>query len=203
MLFNSLQFVFFFFSVTVAYFAIPHRLRWILLLGASYYFYACWNVGYLTLILSSTTVTYLTGLKMGTGVSSYRKKACLVISLAVNLGLIMVFKYYNFFNESFRCLFAEMGLEYRIPNLDVLLPVGISFYTFQALSYSIDVYKGQRAPERHPGIFALYIAFFPQLVAGPIERSLRLLPQFHKKLYFDYDRITDGFSLVEFIYFQF
>jgi D-alanyl-lipoteichoic acid acyltransferase DltB (MBOAT superfamily) len=202
MLFNSLEFIAFFIFVAFGYFALPHRFRWILLLLASYFFYACWKPAYLVLILSSTLVTYGTGLMMGRLGERQKRRKYVAISLIVNLGLIFTFKYFNFFSHSITALLELTGAPYRIVTLDVLLPVGISFYTFQALSYTVDVYRGERAPERHLGVFALYVAFFPQLVAGPIERSTRLLPQFFEKMRFDYARVTEGLSLMLFGFFK-
>jgi len=131
-----------------------------------------------------------------------RRRKYLILSLLLNLGLLFSFKYFNFFNDSLRIILTRYNIFYNIPNLKVLLPIGISFYTFQTLSYTIDVYRGKRDPERHLGIFALYVAFFPQLVAGPIERSTRLLPQFRKQHTFDYKRVTNGLKLMAWGYFQ-
>jgi D-alanyl-lipoteichoic acid acyltransferase DltB (MBOAT superfamily) len=182
--------------VVAVYFAIPYRFRWVLLLCASYYFYICWKPVYALLLFLSTFVVYYAGIQMGkTEIKSKRKKF-LILSLFSNLGLLFLFKYYHFFNDSLRTLFAQYNLFYGIPALKFLLPVGISFYTFKSLSYSIDVYRGNQAPEKHLGIFALYVAFFPQLLAGPIERSTRLLPQLRKAFYFDYQRVTEGAKLI-------
>ena len=192
MLFNSLDFVFFFPLVVCAYFLTPHRYRWVLLLAASYYFYACWKAEYLVLIVASTLVDYGVGLRMGSLPTRKARRPYLILSLCSNLGILFAFKYFNFFNESVRALFDQFNLFYDVPAFDVLLPVGISFYTFQTLAYSIDVYRGKQQPERHLGIFALYVSFFPQLVAGPIERSERLLPQFYQKHGFNRQRAVHG-----------
>ncbi len=201
MLFNSLHFLGFFPIVVLVYFLLPRRARWAWLLGASYYFYAAWRVEYLGLILISTLTDYTVGRRMGSISEQRRRTPYLLISLVVNLGILFTFKYFNFFNDSTRSLFALFGLDYQLTNLDVLLPVGISFYTFQTLSYTIDVWRGQLEPERHLGRFALYIAFFPQLVAGPIERASRLLPQFRSAftdapVRFDPARVTSGLRLM-------
>ena len=156
----------------------------------------CWKAEYLLLILGSTVVDYVAALQMSRQSSKTKKKLYLILSLVVNLGLLFGFKYFNFFNESIRTVFNHYNLFYNVPMFNVLLPVGISFYTFQTLSYTIDVYLGEREPEKHLGIFALYVAFFPQLVAGPIERSTRLIPQLVKKFNFDYDRVTNGLKLM-------
>ncbi|MBD3170335.1 MAG: MBOAT family protein [candidate division Zixibacteria bacterium] len=196
MLFNSLHYLVFFPVVVAIYFSIPHRYRWILLLSASYYFYMCWKAEYLFLILISTAIDYFCGLQMGKRVKRESRRKFLILSLFTNLGLLFSFKYFNFFNDSMRDLFNQFNIFYNIPAFDVLLPVGISFYTFQTLSYTIDVYRGVKKPERHPGIFAVYVAFFPQLVAGPIERSVRLMPQFYEQKSFDYQRVTDGLKIM-------
>ncbi len=163
---------------------------------ASYYFYMCWKVEYVILIIISTLVDYIAGIQMGKATDKSRKRKFLVLSLVINLGLLFVFKYYNFFNDSARAVFNHFNIFYNVPAFDLLLPVGISFYTFQTLSYSLDVYRGTREPEKHLGIFAIYVAFFPQLVAGPIERSTRLLPQFREEKTFDYLRVTNGLKLI-------
>jgi len=199
MLFNSIEFLIFFAVVITAYFILKSKHRWILLLAASYYFYMSWNPAYIILIILSTIVDYFAGLKMGSTDDKSKRKKYLFGSLFINLGMLFFFKYYNFFNESFKYLTKEVSiLQYGgvLPTFDLLLPVGISFYTFQTLSYTIDVYRGEKEPEKHFGIFALYVSFFPQLVAGPIERSTRLLPQFKEEYKFDYIRVTDGFKLM-------
>ncbi|MBA2671694.1 MAG: MBOAT family protein [Gemmatimonadetes bacterium] len=202
MLFNSLEFLIFFPVVVALYFATPHRFRWVLLLAASYYFYASWKLEYLLLIIFSTLVDYGAALAMeGARKQAYRK-ALLALSLCANLGLLFAFKYFNFFNEATREVFDRFNVFYGVPAFDVLLPVGISFYTFQTLSYSIDVYRGRQVPERHLGIFALYVSFFPQLVAGPIERSTRLLPQFFERHGFDSASVTSGLRLMMWGFFK-
>jgi alginate O-acetyltransferase complex protein AlgI len=196
MLFNSLQFVFFFPIVVAVYFATPQRFRWLFLLAASYYFYAAWKPEYLVLIFASTLVDYLCGLGMGRWSVQRVRKALLGLSIATNIGILFAFKYLSFFNESVRAALNSVNVFYGAPALDILLPVGISFYTFQSLSYSIDVYRGVTPPQRHFGIFALYVSFFPQLVAGPIERSYRLLPQFFEHRGFDAARAASGLRLM-------
>jgi D-alanyl-lipoteichoic acid acyltransferase DltB (MBOAT superfamily) len=192
MLFNSAEFIIFFPIVVLLYFALPHKWRWGLLLTASYYFYMCWKAEYIILIIASTFIDYFAGHRMGQLKEKARRRKYLLLSLCTNLGLLFAFKYFNFFNESTRAIFNQFNLFYSVPAFSVLLPVGISFYTFQTLSYSIDVYRGNREPEKHLGVFALYVAFFPQLVAGPIERSTHLIPQFFEKHDFDYHRVTNG-----------
>ncbi|MCK9378669.1 MAG: MBOAT family protein [Candidatus Moranbacteria bacterium] len=196
MLFNSIQFLIFFPTVILLYFWIPYRYRWILLLIASYYFYMSWKPEYAVLILLSTAVDYYAGIKMGDAKDKNEKKKYLFASFVFNLGLLFTFKYFNFFSDSFRLFVDQFSLQFDPIHLKLLLPVGISFYTFQSLSYTIDVYRERIKPERHFGIFALYVSFFPQLVAGPIERADNLLPQFRKKFDFDYKRITDGLKIM-------
>jgi len=196
MLFNSLQFAIFFIVVVSIYFSIPHRYRWILLLIASYYFYMCWNAKYIILIAFSTLVDYFAGLQMNRISEKRKRTKYLVMSLVTNLGLLFTFKYFNFFSRSVSEFFQAISIPVQPPLLHVLLPVGISFYTFQTLSYTIDVYRGKIPHEKHLGIFALYVSFFPQLVAGPIERASNLLPQFYKKMTFDDERIASGLRLM-------
>lgn len=202
MLFNSLQFLVFFPLVIIFFFAIPHRIRWILLLIASYYFYMSWKAEYIILILVSTLIDYYAGLKMSTKATKKERKKYLYLSIFVNLGLLFTFKYYNFFSESLYEFLSLMKINIPQHLLTVLLPIGISFYTFQTLSYSIDIYNGKIKPERHLGKFALFVSFFPQLVAGPIERAGNILPQLNKKITFDYVRVTNGLKLMAWGYFK-
>lgn len=196
MLFNSFEYIIFFPIVVAIYFALPHRWRWAFLLAASYYFYMCWRVEYIFLIIASTLVDYYAGLMMGKIREKRKRKKYLVLSIVINLGLLFSFKYLNFFTTSVNEAFHYFNIFHDIPLFKVLLPVGISFYTFQTLSYTIDVYRGRTKTEYHLGKFALYVAFFPQLVAGPIERSYRLLPQFNERKYIDYNRIVSGLKLM-------
>lgn len=196
MQFNSLEFLVFFLVVVTAYFAMPVRRRWILLLAASYWFYMAWRPVYALLIVTSTLIDYTAAILMSRTSRPAVRKRCLILSLTGNFGLLFAFKYFNFFSESLDRLLAITGLSIELPFLDVLLPVGISFYTFQTVSYTIEVYRGRQEPERHLGRFALYVAFFPQLVAGPIERPQNLLPQLATRHDFDYDRIRNGLILM-------
>ena len=202
MLFNSLEFIVFFPIVVAAYFAINPRYRWILLLIASYYFYMCWNYKYIILIIFSTVIDYVAARGMYAAQKKSIKQFYLFGSLISNLGLLFFFKYFNFFGENINAIFSQLNIFYNVPVYDFLLPVGISFYTFQTLSYTIDVYRESREPEYHFGKFALYVAFFPQLVAGPIERSSRLLPQFHQVFTFEYERIKNGIILMTWGFFK-
>lgn len=202
MLFNSFEFLVFFPCVIALYFALPHRFRWMFLLAASYYFYMCWKAEYLILIILSTAVDYYASIQMNKYTEKRQRKPFLYLSLIINLGVLFGFKYFNFFNESVNAVFDQLNIFYNVPAFDVLLPVGISFYTFQTLSYTIDVYKGRLNPERHFGIFALYVSFWPQLVAGPIERPQNLLHQFYEKHSFNYENVTNGLKLMAWGFFK-
>lgn len=196
MVFNSLEFALFFIVVVAAYFALPHRFRWVLLLGASYYFYMSWKVEYGFLLLATTFLDYCLARGIQTANRAGLKKVFLLCSLISNLGMLFAFKYWTFFSDSTRVVFEQFGLAVHIPYMELLLPVGISFYVFQSLSYTIDVYTGKQQAEKHFGIFATYVSFFPQLVAGPIERSTHLLPQFRQEHTFDYRDVVDGLKLI-------
>lgn len=205
MLFNSVQFIFFFAAVFVAYFVCVHIIKrnsvtQAVLLAFSLFFYACWKPAYLCLILISVVITYLSGI----GMEKYSSKKGLILtcSLVSNFAILFFFKYYNFFAESLTWTFGKFGTNFQIPYLNVLLPVGISFYTFQALGYSIDVYKSKIAAEKNFITYALFVTFFPQLVAGPIERTGNLLPQFKVDHEFDYKRITNGLKLAAWGFFE-
>ncbi len=195
MLFNSFEFLVYFPVVVAIYFALPHRWRWLHLLLASYVFYMAWEPAYALLIAASTIVDYFVGLRLPQA-EGIRRKALLGVSLTLNLGLLFSFKYYNLINGTFQAMMGLVGLEWPLPESTLLLPVGISFYTFQTLGYTIDVYRGQQAPEPHLGRFALYVSFFPQLVAGPIERASRLLPQFRQDFDWDNTRVISGLRLM-------
>ena len=196
MLFHSIPFLIFFFIVGVTYFAIPYHYRWVLLLCASYLFYASFHPGYLFLLFSLTLINYYAALRMGTNRVVSQRRRYLVFCLLSNIGLLLIFKYYNFFTQSLTTFFGQYQIPFNIPALNILLPIGISFYIFKNMSYAIDVYRGEKTPEKHLGFYALYVAFFPQLLAGPIERATRLLPQLHKKFDFDYDRVIQGLRLM-------
>lgn len=191
MLFNSIAFLIFFPIVFFTYFAAPYRLRWPLLLVASWYFYMSWRTEYIFLLLASTVLDYVCGMRIEAN-TGRRRLAWFLLSIGGNLGQLFWFKYYGFASRALQQAFHFGGIDMRVPVYDIVLPVGISFYTFQSLSYTIEVYRGNLAAQRHFGIFALYIAFFPQLVAGPIERATHLLPQFLTSKDFDYDRVVSG-----------
>ena len=201
MLFNSAQFLVFFVVVTALYFLIPHRFRWSLLLGASCYFYMVFKPVYILILAFTITVDYVAGIAIENAPQP-RRKLYLLASICANLGVLMMFKYYNFVNLALGDLFHSAGLPYSMPLLRMLLPIGLSFHVFQSLSYTIEVYRGHTPAERHAGIFALYVMFYPQLVAGPIERPQNLLHQFHAEHYFDYKRVVAGLQLMMFGFFK-
>ncbi|MBB6610722.1 MBOAT family protein [Pontibacter sp. Tf4] len=194
MLFNSTEFFIFFPVVVTLYFLTPANRRWIILLLASYYFYMSWKPAYTIILLVSTLIDYLCGFAMSryTDEEKHRRKPFLYLSLLSNLGILGLFKYYNFFNESAQQLAHGLNVAYAAPAFELLLPMGISFYTFQTMSYSIDVYHGRIKAEKHLGIFALFVTFFPQLVAGPIERAGNLIGQLRNTYDFDYSRVVAG-----------
>ena len=194
MSFVSIEFIAFAALVIPLFFWMRQNLRWLLLLGASYVFYAYWQPSYVLLILFSTLVDYVVALALeGTATeNTWRRKLLFACSLTANIGLLFIFKYANLFSQAATDLSVALGMPLAFGALDVLLPVGISFYTFQSMAYTFDVYRGRLSAERHLGIFALYVAFFPQLVAGPIERAGNMLPQFRRMFSFDYDRIVSG-----------
>jgi D-alanyl-lipoteichoic acid acyltransferase DltB (MBOAT superfamily) len=196
MLFNSLEFFFFFPVVLFVLFLIPKKTQWIWLLASSYYFYMGWNAKYALLIFTSTVVTFGASLLIDKAKTKQIKKTWVFLSFFINLSILFFFKYYNFAIDSITAVYNKIGMTVDLPILDVLLPVGISFYTFQALSYTVDVYRGDIKPTRHFGKYALFVSFFPQLVAGPIERTTNLLPQFDRKVKFDYDRMKSGLYLI-------
>ena len=197
MLFNSVDFLLFFPLVTALYFLLPPGARWVWLLLASYYFYMCWNARYALLIALSTLITYASGLLIHrSGERQGLKKLWVFLSFASNLAILFFFKYFDFFLDNLSAVLALGGIVLRRPGFDVVLPVGISFYTFQALSYTVDVYRREVEPEKNPFRYALFVSFFPQLVAGPIERSKNLLGQLYERHSFDPDRVREGLLLM-------
>lgn len=197
MSFNSKLFPVCFALVAALYFALPDRYRWKLLLVASYAFYMAWKPIYVIWLIGITILDYWCGLRMGRlEAHDAQRKKWLALSIGGDLALLLVFKYASFANDIVRSLASHAGLAWPFPAWHILLPLGISFHTLQTIGYSIDVYRGRREPERNLGIFALYVSFFPQMVAGPIERANHLLPQFHRPHAFDYDRAVSGLRLM-------
>ena len=204
MLFNSLQFLLFFPVVVAAYYVMPQRIRMYWLLAASYFFYMCWNAKYALLLLFTTAVTYISGLllekiKQGKREGIKKKHAMNLVvagSFTANLLVLFYFKYYNFAVVTLMQIFEKLHIRLVIPTFDILLPVGISFFTFQALSYTMDVYRDDIYAEKNFFRYALFVSFFPQLVAGPIERSRNLLRQLARPKPFDYERAKEGLLLM-------
>lgn len=196
MLLNTLKFAAFFLVIAVTYFAIPYRFRWALLLAGSYYFFIVGGKPhYVLVILVSTAVTYYCGMRMGEKETRSGRGPFLAIAIAVNLGFLFFFKYLNLFGIDLESLLAHANILEGSEGLGLIVPLGISFYTLQTLSYLVDVYRGDIRPERHFGYLALYVSFFPTLLAGPIERGSHLLPQLHGHYRFDYDRVTYAIKL--------
>ncbi len=177
MLFNSYEFWAFCIIVLAVYFRLGHRAQNRFLLAASYFFYGCWDWRFLSLIWVSTVVDYVVAHRVAASVEQRHRRAWLFVSVATNLGILGFFKYFGFFAGELDSLLSSYGLSVMLPTLEIVLPVGISFYTFQTMSYTIDVYRGDAQPVSRFDDFALFVCFFPQLVAGPIERSARLIPQ--------------------------
>jgi D-alanyl-lipoteichoic acid acyltransferase DltB (MBOAT superfamily) len=199
MLFNSIDFAIFLPIVFILYWFVTKgnlKLQNLLIVAASYLFYGWWDWRFLLLIVFSTLVDYSVGRKLKTEENQRNRKALLWISIAVNLGFLGFFKYYNFFLDSFITAFLFFGTEIQGSSLNIILPVGISFYTFQTLSYTIDVYKKQLEPTKDLIAFSAFVSFFPQLVAGPIERASSLLPQFYEKRHFVYNLFSEGIKLM-------
>lgn len=192
MLFNSFEFAIYFPIVTVLYFVLPHRWRCAWLLAASAFFYASFVPAYLLILVGLIAVDYVAGLLIDQAKSTATRRSWLVASLIANVGVLSFFKYFNFVNENLNQLFAFVGWHYLVSNLKVILPIGLSFHTFQSMSYTIEVYKRRQKAERNLGIYALYVLFYPQLVAGPIERPQNLLHQLRAIHHPRYDRITRG-----------
>ena len=195
MLFNSIDFAIFLPIVLILYWFVANKnlkLQNFLIVAASYLFYGWWDWRFLSLILLSTIVDYSVGIGLLKQENITKRKILLWTSILVNLGFLGFFKYYNFFLDNFITAFSFFGTEINANSLNIILPIGISFYTFQTLSYSIDVYRRKLEPTKDFIAFAAFVSFFPQLVAGPIERATRLLPQFYKKRTFDYSKVVDG-----------
>lgn len=215
MLFNSLNFLVFFPVVVLIYFLFPHKIRYIWLLFTSYFFYMCWNPIYALLLLASTLITYFSALAMeGAEIlfkgeeerklrSRVKAKNFIVgISFLLNLSMLFFYKYFEFAVDSINVILENMHVTLIKPGFDIILPVGISFYIFQALSYTMDVYRKNVEVEKNLFRYAVFVSFFPQLVAGPIERSSNLLHQFRERKYFDYHRVKNGLLLMVWGFFQ-
>lgn len=200
MLFNSLHFLLFFVFTTLAYYSLPLRGRWILLLLASCYFYMAFIPVYLLILGLVIGIDYVAGLYIERS-QGHKRKLLLIISLIANVGLLAFFKYYDFFHEQITLLLGSVGVTHSVPVLGklipgIVLPIGLSFHTFQSISYTIEVYRGNQKAEHNLGVYALYVLFYPQLVAGPIERPQNILPQFHAFQPFDWTRVRYGLLLM-------
>lgn len=209
MTFNSPNFLIFFPIVALIYFLIVPRFRWIWLLVSSYYFYMCWNPKYAIVIVFSTIVTYITGLLIHKSNSIINKKKSifyknffLLSCLLINLGILFLFKYYNFFSSIVIRLGTSLDLTINLPTFDYMLPVGISYYTFQVISYLMDVYRNDIEPEKNLGKYALFVSFFPSIVAGPIEKAKHMIPQYNSVHKFEYDRVKNGLLQMLWGYFK-
>lgn len=221
MLFNSVSFLIFFAIVIPSYFLMPHKIRWLHLLVSSYIFYMFWNPTFILLIIFSTFSDYVLSWGIYNAETQKRKKKLLITSLTINFSLLFLFKYSMFINETFMYMYVEITqllfgrdpiqsqamvdnflMNYPLKDYSILLPMGISFYTFQVVGYVIDVYRGTTKPIKHYGIFSLYITFFPQLVAGPIERSKDLIPQFYEEHNFDKERVLYGIKIMIYGFFK-
>ncbi len=197
MLFNSFEFVAFFPIAAGLYFILPKKIKPVWLLFASYFFYMCWNPAYIVLILATTVITFASGIFIGRASSKGSKKAVLISGISVNLAILFVFKYFDFFIDNLNRVLGIFKINPVSSPFDFLLPVGISFYTFQAIGYVVDVYRGNVESEKNILNYALFVSFFPQLVAGPIERSKNLLTQIkaiREKNLFTFEAAVSGFS---------
>ena len=191
MLFNSFTFLIFFPVVVTIYFVLPHRFRWMWLLAASCYFYMAFIPVYILILFFTIAIDYVAGIVIENA-TGRKRKAWLIASIFANVGVLAVFKYFNFLSANANTIAEVFHWPYDFPLLDIILPIGLSFHTFQAMSYTIEVYRGRQPAERHLGIYALYVMFFPQLVAGPIERPQNLLHQFYERHSLEYERVTAG-----------
>jgi alginate O-acetyltransferase complex protein AlgI len=196
MLFNSLGFLIFYIVVTTGYFLLPHRFRWLLLLLASCVFYMAFVPVYILILLLTIIIDYAAGIFIESS-TGHKRKLYLVVSIVTNVGVLAVFKYYNFFIDNINTVIEACGLHvHSLPFWSIILPIGLSFHTFQAMSYTIEVYRGNQKAERNFFIYALYVMFYPQLVAGPIERPQNLLHQFKDEHTFSYNNLLNGLRLM-------
>jgi alginate O-acetyltransferase complex protein AlgI len=195
MLFNSLHFLAFFPLVTAGYLLLPHRFRWVWLLVASCYFYMAFMPIYVVILLIVIVIDYVAGILIEQA-EGKKRKVYLIVSLCTNIGILALFKYYNFLNTNLTALLWLGHIHNPIPVLEILLPLGLSFHTFQSMSYTIEVYRGKFEAEKHFGLYALYVMYYPQLVAGPIERPQNILPQLHARYFLNDRDVLDGLKLM-------
>lgn len=196
MLFNSFEFLLFFPIVTVLFFSIPHQFRWMLLLFASCFFYMFFKPVYILILAFTIIIDYIAGILIERQKEKNKRKFLLLTSLIANVGVLAIFKYYNFIALNVNSIFESFNENASLALLNILLPIGLSFHTFQAMSYTIEVYRGNQKAEKHFGLYALYVMFYPQLVAGPIERPQNVLHQFHEVKHFDADKFESGMRLI-------
>ena len=209
MLFNSIHFLLFFPAVVLLYFLLPHKLRWIWLLVTSYFFYMSWNPKFALFLAASTIITYLSGLLIGRSAgltdakkSGFQRRLWVALSVIANLAILILVKYFDLAIYSMNRVFQLIGVSALSPSFDVILPVGISFYTLQALTYTIDVYRGDCAVEKNPAKYALFVSFFPLMISGPIERSKNLVAQIGERHSFSYENARNGLVRMAWGYFQ-
>ncbi|HND16122.1 MAG TPA: MBOAT family O-acyltransferase, partial [Saprospiraceae bacterium] len=195
MLFNSAEFAIFLPIVLLVFFGLPHRFRWQWLLLSSCVFYMAYIPWFILVIGTTIVIDYFAGIFIA-GQHGKMRKYGLIISLIANIGILFFFKYFNFFYDNLVPVLSSGGIHISKPNWNILLPIGLSFHTFQAMSYTIEVYRGHQAAERHFGIYALYVLFFPQMVAGPIERPQNMLHQFHEEKFFSETKLVIGLRLI-------
>lgn len=197
MIFNSLEFLIFYPLVLLLFFATPFRFKWLLLLLASCYFYAAFIPVYILILFFTILVDYFAGILIDQSKGRARK-IYLVLSVLANVGVLVVFKYYDFFIDNINYVRSLLSLSEagELSYLGIILPLGLSFHTFQAMSYTIEVYKGRQSAEKHIGVYALYVMFYPQMVAGPIERPQNLLPQFKANKTFSWSNLLSGLRLM-------
>jgi alginate O-acetyltransferase complex protein AlgI len=217
--FHSIQFLLFFVIVTIAYFCLSWRGRWMLLLAASCYFYMVFKPVFILILFGTIIIDYFAGIWIANTHNKKKKKWLLILSLISNIGILAFFKYYDFVEESINAILNSMEVGALIPTLrgliptaiadwmvngagKVILPIGLSFHTFQAMSYTIEVYRGNQKPEKHFGVYALYVMFYPQLVAGPIERPQNMLFQFHSYFKYDFENLKAGLMQMAFGFFK-
>jgi D-alanyl-lipoteichoic acid acyltransferase DltB (MBOAT superfamily) len=196
MIFTSLEYLIFLPIVLAVFWATPHQHRWAFLLVVSYVFYMFWRPEYALIMLTLTIVDYLAGIRIANAATQSSRRLWLAGSIVANLSMLFFFKYYNFAASEASALLHRLGSDLHIPLADIILPLGISFHTFQAMGYTLDIYHNRIKPEKHIGYFALFIAYFPQIVAGPIERAGHLLVQLREKQTFSYERAREGFFLI-------
>jgi len=201
MLFNSIQFIYFFLSVTTLFYLSPEKYRWVILLLASCYFYMAFKPIYILILGFTILIDFYAGIEIEKA-KGRKRKLFLLLSLFANIGVLAAFKYFNFLNDNISSVLGFFGYKNIIPDLAILLPIGLSFHTFQAMSYTIEVYRGNFKAETQFGIYSLYVMFYPQLVAGPIERPQNMIHQFFEKHTFTYSNVTNGLRLMAWGFFK-